>query len=66
MEDIRAEKAERFKELASDKKSAEYQQWFLRYNPAEKSKIKTQRAMPEFHRKRRTVKVRPSKSNYLF
>ena len=69
MEDIRAEKADKFKELASAKSGAEYQKWFLRYNPAEKSKTKTQRATiikPSIHKKRHTVKARPSKSEYLY
>jgi hypothetical protein len=61
MEDIRAEKAEKFKELASDKNSAEYKQWFLRYNPAEKSK--TQHAVS--HKRSRTVKAKARRGEYL-
>jgi hypothetical protein len=33
LENIRAMKAEKFKELANNKNSEEYQMWFLRYNP---------------------------------
>ena len=38
LEDIRAEKALKFKELANDKTSEEYQMWFLKYNPADLNK----------------------------
>jgi hypothetical protein len=34
LEDIRAIKTEKFKELATNRKSAEYESWFLKYNPA--------------------------------
>jgi len=33
LEDIRALKTEKFKELATKRKSAEYESWFLKYNP---------------------------------
>jgi hypothetical protein len=33
LENIRAMKAEKFKELANNRNSEEYQSWFLRYNP---------------------------------
>jgi hypothetical protein len=33
LENIRAMKAEKFKELAKNRNSEEYQSWFLRYNP---------------------------------
>ena len=35
LEDIRAEKALKFKELANKRDSEEYQMWFLKYNPAD-------------------------------
>jgi hypothetical protein len=35
VEDIRAEKAAKFRELSGDKNSHEYQMWFLKYNPGE-------------------------------
>jgi hypothetical protein len=44
LENIRAMKAEKFKELAKKRNSEEYQSWFLRYNPRdineEKNKLK--------------------------
>lgn len=36
LEDIRSEKAEKYKELASKRGTAEYDDWFLKYNPNEK------------------------------
>lgn len=35
LETIRSEKTEKFKELKNDRKSEEYEYWFLRYNPAQ-------------------------------
>jgi hypothetical protein len=39
MEELRAEKAKKFEELMNDRTSEEYQEWFLKYNPA-KNRIK--------------------------
>jgi hypothetical protein len=36
LEDIRAEKAEKFKELANKKNTPEYEMWFLKYSPKNK------------------------------
>lgn len=67
MEDIRAEKAEKFKELIAKKDSEEYKRWFFRYNPSSKT---TQRFDPKqkFVKKRRTFKRQRSQkhSDYLF
>ena len=41
LEDIRTEKAEKFKELMSKKGTAEYDEWFLKYNPNDKRKMTT-------------------------
>lgn len=40
LEDIRGEKANKFKELSSNRKSNEYEMWFLKYRPEEKNKTK--------------------------
>jgi hypothetical protein len=40
MEEIRAEKANKFKELMNNKDSKEYEAWFLKYNPAQKTSKK--------------------------
>jgi len=34
LDDIRSEKAEKFKELSQNRKSLEYHKWFLKYNPS--------------------------------
>lgn len=39
-EDMRAHKAEKFKELKDKKTSKEYEEWFLNYNPAKKTEEK--------------------------
>jgi hypothetical protein len=36
LEDIRSQKAEKYKELASKRGTPEYDEWFLKYNPNEK------------------------------
>jgi hypothetical protein len=41
LEDIRSEKAAKFKELANKKEGKEYQQWFLKYMPGYKVNDKT-------------------------
>ena len=38
LEDIRTEKAEKFKELIPKKGTVEYDEWFLKYNPNDKRK----------------------------
>jgi len=43
IEDIRAEKAELFKKLSKDRNTLEYQEWFMKYIPEEKSQIKAPR-----------------------
>lgn len=73
MEDIRSEKAEKFKELVARKDSDEYERWFLRYNPGTN---KSQRATKDpvhnvsekRRRKKRTFKrhVYQKRSDYLF
>ena len=47
LEDIRAEKAEKFKELANKKGSLEYEEWFLKYNPSEKKDGKKTKSKKE-------------------
>jgi hypothetical protein len=43
LESIRAEKANKFKELKTQRNTREYQEWFLKYNPAEGKVEKTPR-----------------------
>jgi Poly(A) polymerase catalytic subunit len=43
LDEIRTEKAEKFKELMNKKDSREYKMWFLKYNPAMKNTKKTKK-----------------------
>ena len=47
LEDMRAEKAEKFKELSGEKGTSEYEEWFLRYVPSESQKNKTMKRVPK-------------------
>jgi hypothetical protein len=51
LEDIRAKKTRRFKELAKTRKSKEYEAAFLKYNPAENTAVQKQPKMAEPTRK---------------
>ena len=65
IEEIRAEKAEQYKKLGNDRKSKEYQKWFLKYNPGDKknkSKSKTVRKTPSQNK----TKKNKTKSDYLY
>jgi hypothetical protein len=45
LEDIRSEKAEKYKELASKRGTVEYDDWFLKYNPNEKRRKSSKTAI---------------------
>jgi hypothetical protein len=62
LETIRAEKAEKFKELEGKRGTREYEEWFLRYNPSTKSNKKT---VKNFQKKTQTRKKRKNKSGFL-
>jgi plasmid maintenance system killer protein len=65
VEDIRAEKARKFKELKGDRSNPEYEMWFLKYNPAEVSipKLnKTYKKSAKKPRKRTVSKPRTRKT----
>jgi hypothetical protein len=60
VEEIRAEKAEKFKELKDYKKkqASEYEEWFLRYRPADTINVKEQKKIEKNNnRKRHVTKV---------
>ena len=50
LEDIRARKARRFKELAKTRKSKEYEAAFLKYNPAENPDVQKQPPIDHGHK----------------
>jgi hypothetical protein len=69
MEEIRAEKAKKYEELMHDRTSREYEEWFLKYNPAQKTterKPKTARqTVKEQPKHNRTIKrsLKPKKES---
>jgi len=63
LEDIRSEKAEKFKQLANNKNSKEYQKWFLKYMPGYKlneKKSKTRKL--KSIKKENIISVKPESS----
>ena len=61
LEDIRSEKSNKFKELKSNRKSKEFQEWFLKYIPGEKEQTNTDKK--EKTNKRVTKKNTSTKKN---
>ena len=45
LEDMRSKKTEMFKELSNDRTTKEYQMWFLRYAPNDKSNKKKEKSV---------------------
>ena len=67
LEDIRAEKAEKYRELSANKSSNEYQSWFLKYTPADFKTRKVQKNMRKTVKRPRNRKIhKRSRSDYLF
>jgi hypothetical protein len=64
LEEIRAEKTDKFKELQHKKNSPEYEEWFLRYRPQEeKEKKEKKEKKSKSNSKKKTNKKSKSKSN---
>lgn len=73
VQDIRAEKTNKFKELSENRNSKEYEMWFLNYNPnklkEEKAKTKTQtQTQKQKLKKRMTQRKKPKsiENEYLY
>ncbi len=64
VEEMRAEKAEKFNELKVNRKSTEYDEWFLRYRPAEVKEIKDMQKKTK-RNKRKTRKTRKRKGFFF-
>jgi hypothetical protein len=62
VEEMRAEKAEKFKELKDHKKkqSAEYEEWFLRYRPADDLSLKEKKKQEKKLKKSKTANKKPN------
>ena len=71
IQDIRAEKTEKFKELANKKGTREYEMWFLNYNPGKLNEPSIYKKKKYTHKekhshptkKRKTYRVR---QDYLY
>jgi hypothetical protein len=63
IEEMRAEKAEKFKELKDKKGTAEYDSWFLRYRPTDTKKDKEDEEEDKKGRKGKTEKTKDTISN---
>ena len=65
MEEIRNEKAEKFKELKSDRNNPEYEEWFLRYRPGDKKlsqiQSKTSKSKKSYSKKSKSSKKKSIK-----
>jgi len=64
VEEMRAEKAEKFKELKDNKKkqSTEYEEWFLRYRPADDLSLKEKKKQERKLKKSKTANNKIKKS----
>jgi hypothetical protein len=77
IEELRAEKAEKFKELKNKKGTKEYDEWFLNYRPEDNVENKFEnkfekefkkefkKTTPQNIKKRRTIKNKHKKKNYV-
>jgi hypothetical protein len=65
VEEMRAEKAEKFNELKDNKKSEEYQEWFLRYRPSDK-KEQSSTDIPKKTRRNKKKKSQTRKRKGIF
>ena len=63
LDSIRAEKTKKFKELQNNKKSKEYESYFLRYNPNDNKTKKTTKSKTKKTTKSKTKKTTKSKKS---
>lgn len=61
LEEMRSEKSDKFKELKNKKNTKEYEMWFLKYIPTNKS-----RTIKKKEKKNKTTKKKQKKESYLF
>jgi len=65
VEEMRAEKAEKYNELKEKRKSEEYEAWFLRYRPTDGKNIENPKSKPKTTTKRKTNKNKKTKKRKL-
>ena len=66
IEELRAEKAEKFKELKSKKGTREYDEWFLNYRPEDKTEDNPEKTTPvskTIQKKKKTIKNKKTAKN---
>jgi hypothetical protein len=72
VEEMRAEKTEKFAELKDKKKTPEYEEWFLRYRPLDEKesnpskKSKTKKTISKTLKKRKSKTKKKGKSKKMF
>jgi len=69
IEELRAEKAEKFKVLKNKKGTKEYDEWFLNYRPEdkfEKKDIKNTKLLKQVKTIKNVKNIKPKKKNYTF
>jgi hypothetical protein len=69
IEELRAEKAEKFKVLKNKKGTKEYDEWFLNYRPEdkfEKKDIKNTKSIKQLKTIKNIKNTKPKKKNYTF
>jgi hypothetical protein len=62
LEDIRGEKADKFKELSSNRNSTEYEMWFLKYRPDNQKIYKHKKPKHTLKKRTSTKKTRKKKN----
>jgi hypothetical protein len=66
LETIRAEKAEKFKELSGKRGTSEFEEWFLKYTPGSNTNdTKSKKTVKNVEKKKQTRKRRKSKTKFL-
>ena len=69
VEEMRAQKTEKYNELKNNKNSTEYEEWFLRYRPTDKTEEQTNKNKNKTKtniKKNKKRKTRKSKSKGIF
>lgn len=66
VEEMRAKKAEKYKELKGDRNNKEYEEWFLRYRPSDKnidSNMVNKKKRAKISRKRKNTQRKTKKNS---
>ena len=66
VEEMRAEKSEKFLELKDKKKDPEYEEWFLKYRPLDKKEVSNEEQTNKKSRKTRRKNRKTRKKRGIF